>query len=219
MNAKEYTPMRQLVIATSSANKRDEIAAILQGMDLQILTLRDFLPIEEPEETGATMADNARLKAEYYSRIIGLPTLADDSGLEVDALNGEPGVRSARWVEGSDADRITALLARLEDIPTPQRNARYRCTLCLITPATFSAPDTSDPLPAFYECEGVCEGRIAAAPRGSHGFGYDPIFEITEATNAAAEWLGQTLGETPPAVKAQISHRARAVAKLVEELR
>ena len=197
----------KLVVATTSAHKIQEIRALLADVPgLQVLALSDFAPIEEPEEDGDTVAANARIKAQYYARHTGLPTLADDSGIEVDTLNGAPGVRSARWVEGSDQDRVHAILDRLRDVPDESRGARYRCALCLMLDAD-----------ACIELEASCEGRIAREQRGSNGFGYDPIFEITEATGAPG-FIGQTMGEVPPEVKAQVSHRARAVRMMAQEI-
>jgi XTP/dITP diphosphohydrolase len=198
----------KLVIATTSAHKISEIRGLLSDVpDLQVLALVDFPPIDEPEEDGDSMATNARIKAEYYTRHTGLPTLADDSGLEVDALGGEPGVHSARWAPGSDADRTQALLSRMLGVPDENRTARYRCALCAVLNARTCV-----------QLEATCEGRIAHAPRGDNGFGYDPIFEITDTTHADASYLGQTMAQVPPGVKAQVSHRARAVSKLAHEL-
>lgn len=198
----------KLVIATTSAHKIRDIRALLADVPgLQVLALSDFAPIEEPEEDSATVAENARIKAEYYARHTGLPTLADDSGLEVDALNGEPGVRSARWVEGSDQDRTRALLERMRSVPDEERSARYRCALCLIASAS-----------TCIELEASCEGRIGREELGSNGFGYDPIFELTRETGAP-EHIGQTMAQVAPEVRAQVSHRARAVRMLCERLR
>lgn len=199
----------KLVVATTSTHKLSEIRDLLRDVSaLEVLSLHDFAPIEEPDETGTTVRENARIKAEIYGRELRLPTLADDSGLEVDALDGAPGVYSARWVEGSDADRTQALLERLKDVPEEKRTARYRCTLCLIIP----------PQSTLIELEATCEGRVAREPRGENGFGYDPIFEITEATGAP-EWIGKTIAEAPPEIKAGVSHRARAVRMMAEKLK
>ncbi|RYX86823.1 non-canonical purine NTP pyrophosphatase [bacterium] len=198
-----------ILLATTSQHKAGEIAAMLSGVpDLQLQTLNDFPATEAPEEDGATMADNARIKAEFYSQHFGVRVLADDSGLEVDALNGEPGVHSARWSEGSDSDRMLAILDRMIDVPVEERGARYRCTLCLATPDGIE-----------WEAEGVCEGEIALEARGTGGFGYDPIFGITLATGADSEYVGKTGGEVSPEVKATVSHRARAVRQFVEYLK
>lgn len=199
----------KLVVATTSAHKLSEIRELLRDVEgLEVLSLRDFEPLEEPEENGLTMLENARIKAQSYARAFKLPTLADDSGIEVDALGGAPGVHSARWIEGSDAERTSALLDRLKEIPAEQRTARYRCALCLVAP----------PQSTLIELEATCEGRIASQARGENGFGYDPIFELTEAGDAP-QWIGKTIAEAPPEIKAQISHRARAVRLLAERLR
>lgn len=191
----------KLLIATANAHKLHEIAEMLRDVpNLELLSLRDFPNIELPEETGATMRENARIKAEYCARATNLPSLADDSGIEVDALDGAPGVRSARWHEGSDADRTAALLQRLNETGDEQRTARYRCAICLAYPDGRTE-----------ETEGTCEGHITNAPCGKNGFGYDPIFEIVPLTGTSREWIGKTMAEAPPEIKAQVSHRARAV--------
>ncbi len=199
-----------LLLATGNAHKIEEISAMLRDVpNLEITSLRDFPTVEMPEETGLTMRENARIKAESCALQTGMTALADDSGIEVDVLNGEPGVRSARWIEGSDEDRTRALLARTDQSSTrsEDRTARYRCAICV------AFPDGR-----VLETEATCEGRIALQPRGENGFGYDPIFEITEATQAPIEYLNRTMAQVPPEVKAQVSHRARAVAAMVNLL-
>ncbi|RYG63786.1 non-canonical purine NTP pyrophosphatase [bacterium] len=196
-----------ILLATTSAHKAREIADLLADSDLTLQTLNDYPATEAPEEDGETMADNARIKAQFYSQHFGCTVLADDSGLEVDALNGEPGVHSARWAEGSDADRVRALLDRLQDVEEDARTARYRCALCLATPDEI-----------LLETEGTCEGAIAPLAEGFEGFGYDPIFRITLATGTESELVGQTLGQVPSQVKATVSHRARAVLELAEKM-
>ena len=197
-----------ILLATTSRHKAGEIADLLCNVeDLQLQTLNDFPATEAPEEDGETMAQNARIKAEFYAQHFGARVLADDSGLEVDALDGEPGIRSARWADGSDSDRNVALLERMQDVPVEERGARYRCALCLATPDSIE-----------WEGEGVCEGEVALESRGEGGFGYDPIFGITLATGAESEFVGKTGGEVAPSVKASVSHRARAVRQLVEHL-
>jgi XTP/dITP diphosphohydrolase len=197
----------KILIATANAHKLEEISQML-GAEFQPVSLRDFPEIEMPEETGITMADNARLKAQHGAQQSGLICLADDSGIEVDALGGAPGVLSARWVSGSDKDRTNALLQKMEDVAEENRTARYRCAICV-----------SFPEGKMLETEGVCEGKIARAPRGENGFGYDPIFELTAATGAGREYSGQTMAQVLPRVKAQISHRARALQAMREVLR
>jgi XTP/dITP diphosphohydrolase len=197
-----------ILIATTSLHKAHEITELLADSGLQIETLNDYPATEAPEEDGETMADNARLKAQYYALHFGRTVLADDSGLEVDALDGEPGVRSARWADGSDADRVRALLDRMTDITEDERGARYRCALCLATPDEI-----------LLESEGTCEGAIGFLAEGFEGFGYDPVFKITLATGASSEFVGQTLGQVSPQVKAQVSHRAHAVKALAAQMK
>ena len=197
-----------ILIATTSAHKAGEIRELLSEVPgLTLGTLRDYPATESPEEDGADMAANARLKAEYYANHFGVTVLADDSGLEVDALGGEPGIHSARWTQGSDADRTSAILERLSEMAEDVRGARYRCALCL-----------ADPDAILFETEATCEGAIAFEPRGDNGFGYDPVFEITLGTGAPSEWVGFTIAQAPPAIKAAVSHRAGAVRNLAEWL-
>ncbi|HEX8832971.1 MAG TPA: non-canonical purine NTP pyrophosphatase [Abditibacteriaceae bacterium] len=200
----------KLLLATGNAHKLDEMRGLLADIPgLEIVSLREFPSIEMPEETGATMTENARIKALHCARETGLLCIADDSGIEVNALGGKPGVHSARWVEGSDADRTDALLAKLESTPENERTARYRCAICVAWPL---APGLSynDEL-AREETEATCDGRIGRQWRGKNGFGYDPVFEITPETGAPPEWLGKTMAEAPPEIKARVSHRARAI--------
>lgn len=185
--------MPTLLIATTNQNKLREFAAIFAGLPLELRTLRDLGIADDVEETGATFAENARLKAEYYAQRSGLPALADDSGLEVHALGGEPGIRSARYAGpgASDADRIALLLKKLEGVPFHARLARFVCSIAIAAPGG----PTEDVL-------GTLPGVIETAPRGEFGFGYDPIFYLLDE-NA-------TLAELPPERKNQISHRANA---------
>ncbi len=198
-----------ILLATANAHKIAEITELLRDIpDLELVNLRE-LGVIMPEETGATMRENARIKAQSVTSQTGLISLADDSGIEVDCLNGEPGVHSARWINGSDDERMRALLARVDASSTriEERSARYRCAICV------AFPDGT-----FLETEATCEGRIAQTRRGENGFGYDPIFEITEATNAPIEYSNCTMAQIPASVKAQVSHRARAVAQMVKLL-
>ena len=197
----------KLLLATANPHKIHEIGALLAGAAIELVSLRDFPDLELPDETGATMPENALLKAEFCARATDLPALSDDSGIEVDFLGGEPGVRSARWIEGSDAERTQALLDRLIGVRDAQRTARYRCAICVAFPGG-----------EILETEATCDGKINEAPRGCNGFGYDPIFEITPATGAPDEWLGKTMAEAPPEVKAMVSHRARAVRLMAARL-
>jgi XTP/dITP diphosphohydrolase len=183
----------KLLIATTNQGKLGEYAAIFAGLPLELRTLRDEGIADDVEETGATFAENAILKAEYYAARSGLPALADDSGLEVAALGGEPGVFSARYAGPgkSDAERNAFLLRKLEGVPFHARLARFVCAIALAHPG--AAPEV---------VEGVLPGVIEHEPRGAGGFGYDPLFYVLDE-NA-------TLAEIPAARKNQISHRARA---------
>lgn len=187
--------MTRLLIATNNAGKVREFQALLAGLPLEItFPAQEGLDLEV-EESGETFAENARIKAAAYAQASGLLTLADDSGLEVDALGGAPGVHSARYAgpDAGDADRYRKLLAALEDVPDGQRVARFRCTVAL------ALPDGT-----LLTADGVCEGEIGFAPKGQHGFGYDPVFVV-------AGHAGQTMAELPEDEKNRISHRARAM--------
>ena len=180
-----------LLVATTNPGKIREIRGILRGAPVDIVTLDALPPLEEPDETGRTFMENARLKALYYHRQTGLPAVADDSGLEVAALDGAPGIHSARW-HGSDYTvkfrKIHELLRERGANGSP---ARFVCAVALASDGRIE-----------YETEGTVEGEIAAEPRGSHGFGYDPIFFYPP--------LGKTLGEVEDEVKAGLSHRGAA---------
>jgi XTP/dITP diphosphohydrolase len=189
----ERVDMIKLLVATNNLGKVREYQALLKGLPLTLTyPAQEGLDIEV-EETGSTFAQNARLKATVYARTSGLLTLADDSGLEVDALGGEPGTRSARYAgQGvSDEDRYRLLLSKLEGVPWRQRTARFRCVIAVAKPQG-----------EVHTAQGACEGVIAFEPRGEHGFGYDPVFYVPEH--------GQTMAELEPEVKNRISHRARA---------
>ncbi len=192
--------MTTLLVATRNPGKMREFRLLLAPLAIGLCFPPDLgLQVEVPED-GATYADNACQKARAYAQLSGLLTLADDSGLEVDALDGAPGVRSARYREGSDVDRTAALLAHLRDVPWERRTARFRCVIAIVTPCG-----------ELYTAEGVCEGRIAFEPMGQGGFGYDPIFYLPEH--------GCTMAQLPEAEKNRISHRARAVATAIPLLR
>lgn len=192
---------RQLVLATGNAGKAREIAALLgPGWDIR---LQAECGVSAIEETGATFTENALLKARHAASMTGLPALADDSGLEVDALGGAPGVRSARYAgdQASDEQNLQRLLEALTDVPDTQRSARFRCVLAWVRSA-------DDPRPLL--AEGVWDGRITRARRGAGGFGYDPVFEDPE--------LGLTSAELAPAAKNARSHRGRALRALAQRL-
>jgi XTP/dITP diphosphohydrolase len=186
----------ELLIATNNAGKMRELNGLLADLPLSLRQLSEFPTIKEVEETGKTFAENALLKARLYGRQTNLWTLADDSGLEVDALDGAPGVLSARYAgpNASDEERNARLLAELSSTDDGQRTARFNCAIALHDPAS-GAEEVFD---------GTCEGRIAKHPRGRHGFGYDPLFIPTG--------YAHTFAELSEAVKQQISHRARALA-------
>ena len=190
-----------IVIATRNMGKLREFQALLRPLDYDIRSLKDFADETEGvdiEESGSTFAENARLKAAGYSRLIPFPVLADDSGLEVDALGGRPGIHSARYAgtAATDADRIRKLLGELENC-CGSRSAHFVCALALAENGKVIA-----------EAEGSCSGVIINEARGSKGFGYDPVFLFPEP--------GKTFAELDDAEKNQWSHRARAVAALLK---
>jgi len=183
----------RLLIATHNRGKLSELTWLLGDVPFDMVSLADVGIHHQVDETGETFEQNAALKAETYARLSGLPTLADDSGLEVDALDGEPGVRSSRYAgdNATDADRIAVLLRKLDNIPAGDRTARFRCVIAVAWPG---GPLELHP--------GACEGRIIEAPRGSNGFGYDPVFFIPA--------MGKTMAELTTAQKNRVSHRGLA---------
>jgi len=185
--------MRELLLATTNHHKLEEYRAIFSGLPFHLLSLHDIHLDLDVEESGTTFAENAELKALAYARASGKLTLADDSGLEIDALGGAPGVYSARFAgkEASYEERFRLLLEQLKGLPIEQRTARFRCAITLAEPSGY-----------YQTVEGTLEGVIADAPRGHYGFGYDPIFFIPE--------LGKTSAELIPEQKNRISHRGRA---------
>lgn len=188
---------RKLVIATRNAKKFEEIAAILAGLDVQVVPLSAFEGIEPVPETGETFEENARAKALGYARATGEWALADDSGLEVDALGGQPGVYSSRWggQEGNDLLNNRKLIESLIHHPRLSWTARYRCVVAVATPEQV-----------LLVAEGACEGRITDRPAGSNGFGYDPYFYLDARR--------KTMAELAPGVKNRLSHRFKALRKL-----
>jgi XTP/dITP diphosphohydrolase len=202
----------KLLVATRSAHKLAELRELLALERGELVTLDDLGVEGDVEETGATFAANARLKARFGARATGLPTLADDSGLEVDALDGGPGVRTRRYAgEGAtDADNNAKLLRALEGRPPEERGARYVCVLALAM-RRESGPRGGLPV---HLVRGTCRGRIATAARGSGGFGYDPIFEPASEPPG-----GQTFGLWSPEEKHAISHRGRAARRMTPILR
>jgi XTP/dITP diphosphohydrolase len=206
----------RVMVATRSVHKLRELRELLRPERAQLISLDDagVPPQLDPVEDGATFAANARLKARFYARLSGLPTLADDSGLEVDALHGGPGVHTRRYAgpAATDSDNNTKLLGVLQDLPVERRGARYVCILTLAVP---SGPGTGrrGTVSIVAEARGTCRGRIATEPRGTGGFGYDPIFEpISEPIG------GRTLGLWSAEEKNRISHRARAARRMARRL-
>ncbi len=201
----------RLLVATRSRHKLAELRDLLSLQRADLVSLDDLGIADEPVEEGATFAGNAAAKARFYARQGGLPTLADDSGLEVDALDGGPGVRTRRFAgeDATDADNNAKLLAELAGLPPERRGARYRCVLALALPGT-GGPRGGLPVRL---ARGTFAGRIAANARGSGGFGYDPIFEPASEPPG-----GATVGEWPPERKAAVSHRARAARRMARIL-
>jgi XTP/dITP diphosphohydrolase len=188
--------MPRLLLATTNQGKAAEYRDLLKGLDFELVTLDQAGICQEAEEYFSTFEENARSKAEFYAALSGLLTLADDSGLEVDALGGEPGVRSSRYAgdNAGDAQRVNFLLNKLRDIPKDRRQARFRCVIAIAQPEKMTLT-----------AEGTCEGFIALEPQGDNGFGYDPIFYLPE--------YNKTIAELPPGVKNRISHRGQAAEK------
>ncbi|MDI6814548.1 MAG: XTP/dITP diphosphatase [Dehalococcoidales bacterium] len=197
--------MSKLLLATNNQAKVREYRSLLQNLPYELVTLADQGITTIVSEEGGSLEENASLKATLLAAKSKLLTLADDSGLEVDALGGEPGQLSARYGgEGaSDRDRVNYLLSRLKGIPWQERSARFRCVIAVATP---------DGEVEF--CSGECRGFVTFEPRGEHGFGYDPVFYLPE--------LDKTMAELPLEIKNQVSHRgqaARKVAQVLERLR
>ena len=189
-----------IVLASGNAGKLAELQRILAPLGVTLRPQSDYR-VPEVEETGLTFVENALLKARAAAIHSGLPAIADDSGLEVDALQGAPGIHSARYAEGGDAANNAKLLEALDGVPESGRTARYQCVLVYLR-------HPADPTPLI--CNGSWEGRILAAPRGDGGFGYDPLFWVPECGCSAAE--------LDAAEKNRISHRARASAAMLEAL-
>lgn len=186
----------RLLIATGNRKKLEEIRALLQGVPFDIVCPADIGLEQDTAETGDTFEENARLKAVRLAKQSGLLTLADDSGLEVEALGGQPGVMSARYAgeNASDNQRIDYLLSNLAGVPPEKRSARFRCVVAIANPQGHTEL-----------CSGECRGYIALQPKGHNGFGYDPVFFIPE--------LNCTMAELPPEKKHEISHRGQAIRK------
>lgn len=192
----------RLVLATSNPGKLAELQELLAPLGLDVRPLSEFTG-SVAEETGLSFVENAILKARHAARAADLPAIADDSGLEVDALDGDPGIRSARYAGpgANDSDNVNKLLQSLKSVAAPQRTARFRCALVFMRHAL-------DPAPIV--CQASWEGHIAQAPRGDGGFGYDPVFEVAG--------LDATAAELPAGEKNRLSHRGQALRALASEL-
>ena len=191
--------MDTYVIATNNAHKLHEIRDILENDRRRFVSMKEVGIATDPEENGTTFEENALIKARAACKASGLPALADDSGLEVDFLNGEPGIRSARYCEGSDADRVVYLLKKLENVPAEQRGAQFVSAIACVY------PDGTE-----FAVRGICRGVILTENRGQGGFGYDPVFFVPEE--------GETFASMPQARKNAISHRANSLKITKEEL-
>src|ERR687886_2451254 len=189
-------PGDRLLLATTSAGKQRELRGLLGDLPLRLVTPADLGLTLVPEETGTTFAANAAQKAHAYYAAVRIPTLAEDSGIEVDALDGAPGVYSARWEGLPDgAEKNALLLSRVADVPPEHRGCRYVCHMVLV-----------DGGGAEHHAEGECRGTVAYEQRGAGGFGYDPVFYVPER--------GQTMAELPAAERARLSPRGAAAARL-----
>ena len=188
--------MPQLLLATTNPGKIREYRLLLAGTGYQIVTLSEQGITEVVTEQGESYEQNAARKAAAYAKLSRLITLADDSGIEVDALNGKPGVHSARFAgeNATDADRVVKLLAMLSGVPPDKRTAHFKCVIALATPEG-----------KLDICQGECHGIIALEAKGENGFGYDPIFYLPG--------LGKTMAELPPRLKNRLSHRGKAARK------
>ena len=185
--------MPKLLMATNNQGKAREYRHLLEGLPFQLVTPAEAGIDMTVDERYGTFEENAQLKATSYASLSRLIALADDSGLEVDALGGAPGIRSARFAgdEADDKDRVQHLLAKLKEVPWEKRTARFRCVIAIATPEGRTEL-----------CHGECPGVIAFEPKGDNGFGYDPAFYLPE--------FGKTMAELPPEMKNQVSHRAKA---------
>ena len=195
--------MNELVLATGNPGKLSELQRLTESIGLAIYAQSEF-GIDAPEEIGLTFVENALIKARHACTVTRLPAIADDSGLIVDALNGHPGIYSARYAgeEASDDDNVVKLLHELAEIEDSARSARFLCAAVMLEHCT-------DPSPLIYQ--GIWEGKITQSPRGRGGFGYDPVFFVPE--------LGKTAAELTPEEKNRISHRSIAITRLVNGLK
>ena len=188
--------MPQILLATTNPGKIREYRLLLAGAGYQIVTLSEQGITEAVTEPGESYEQNAARKAAAYAKLSRLITLADDSGIEVDALKGKPGVHSARFAgkKATDADRVARLLARLSGVPPDKRTAHFKCVIAIATPEG-----------KLDICQGECHGIVAFEAKGENGFGYDPIFYLPG--------LGKTMAELPPRLKNRLSHRGKAARK------
>jgi XTP/dITP diphosphohydrolase len=196
------TEMKKIVLASGNKGKVREINQLLGGLDIEVVPQSDF-GVPEAEETGLSFVENAILKARNAAEHTGLPAIADDSGIEIDALSGEPGIYSARFAGAgaTDADNVTKVLNLLEGVANTSRSARFQCLMVYMR-------HDKDPTPVI--CQGTWEGVITTEPRGENGFGYDPVFLVPEHNCTAAQLA--------PEVKNSISHRGQALQKLLQAL-
>jgi len=194
--------MKKIVLASGNQGKFREITSMLKGQSIDILPQSEF-NVSEVEETGLTFVENALIKARHATKISGLPAIADDSGIEVDALNGAPGIYSARYagVGASDSDNLEKLLQDVVSVEEPDRTARFQCVLVLLR-------HEYDPTPII--CHGTWEGTLLRHSVGENGFGYDPIFWLEDRLCTSAE--------LPAEIKDQLSHRGQALRQLVNIL-
>lgn len=193
---------KRIVLASNNAGKVGEISQLLEHSGIEVLPQAQF-DIQDAVEDGLTFVENAIIKARHAAKLSGLPAIADDSGIEVDSLNGAPGIYSARFAgEGSsDEENLLKLLREMKDIPEAQRSARFQCLMVYMRHA-------EDPTPVI--CQGTWEGRILTAPQGENGFGYDPVFFVPEQNCSSAE--------LDAATKNSLSHRGKALQQLVKRL-
>ncbi|PCI10167.1 MAG: non-canonical purine NTP pyrophosphatase, RdgB/HAM1 family [Thiotrichales bacterium] len=193
---------KKIVLASGNSGKVREIGALLASLDFEVIPQSHF-DLTEVEETGLTFVENAIIKARHAAHLTGLIAIADDSGLEVDALNGAPGIYSSRFagIDATDQQNVEKLLAELKEIPAAARTARFQCVIVYLE-------HEADPTPII--CEGSWEGRILFESHGSHGFGYDPIFYVPDHNCASAE--------LPPEIKNSLSHRGKALKQLLAAL-
>jgi XTP/dITP diphosphohydrolase len=193
--------MQKFLVATGNHHKTEAIRAILADYPISLTDLTEQAPVPEPAEDGETFIDNALIKSRYYTKMTGLAAMADDSGLEIDALGGRPGVLSARYAGENTphSEKMARVLEEMRDVPESQRTARFRCV------ASVTFPDGRE-----YHADGAMEGVIAFAPRGTGGFGYDPIVYLPQ--------LGCTVAELTPAQKDSFSHRGIAFRRLMASM-